>query len=191
VSGLVGIAVGLVLCFLGVGSLHLAVLGSGFALGWLLAELFDAGVTTTVLIGLGSAVVAWVVVTLIFRFGAFFVGAVAGGVIGARIFGLVATGNAKVLLAIVSVLATAGVCGLLTARYRGRFLMWVCALGGAGMVMAGLSRIAPDGLGFLRHPDTPLEGVLSVAAWLVVALLGRSSQLRLFPRALNVRADQG
>jgi hypothetical protein len=189
-SGAVGLVVGLVLCFLGVGSVHLAVLGSGFALGWLLSDLFDTSVGTTVLVGLGGAVLAWVVVTLVFRFGAFFVGSVAGGVIGAKIFTLVVTGNDKVLLAIVSVLATAGVCGLLTARYRGRFLMWVCALGGAGLAVTGLSRIAPDGLSFLRHPDTALEGVLSVGAWLVLALLGRSVQMRLFPRALKVGADR-
>jgi hypothetical protein len=189
-SGVVGLVVGLVLCFLGVGSVHLAVLGSGFALGWLLSDLFDASVGTTVLVGLGGAVLAWVVVTLVFRFGAFFVGSVAGGVIGAKIFTLVVTGNDKVLLAIVSVLATAGVCGLLTARYRGRFLMWVCALGGAGLAVTGLSRIAPDALSFLRHPDTALEGVLSVGAWLVLAFFGRSTQMRLFPRALKVGADR-
>jgi hypothetical protein len=74
------------LCFLGVGSLHLSVLGSGFALGWLIAGLCNANTATTVLVGLGCAVVAWVLVSLVFRFGAFFVGSVAGGVIGARVF---------------------------------------------------------------------------------------------------------
>jgi hypothetical protein len=39
-------------------------------------------------------------------------------------------------------------------------------------VTTGLSRIAPDALGFLRHPDTALEGVVSVAVWLALALLG-------------------
>ena len=189
-SGVVGLVIGLVLCFFGVGSLHLAVLGSGFALGYLLAELFDASTTTTVLVGLGSAIVAWVVVTLVVRFAAFFVGAVAGGVIGARIFGLVLTGDNKVLLTVVFVLAAGGLCGLLTARYRGRFLMWATALGGAGLAVSAVSRIAPDTLDFLRHPDTALEGVLSVGAWLVLALLGRSTQLKLFQKALHSPASE-
>jgi hypothetical protein len=190
VTGVVGLVVGLVLCFLGVGSLHLAVLGSGFALGWLIAELFDASTTTTVLVGLGVAVVAWVVVSLIFRFAAFFVGAVAGGVIGARLFELFVTGNNKVLLTVVFVLAIAGICGLLTARYRGRFLMWVTALGGAGLAMTGLSRVAPDTLDWLKHPDTALTGVVSFGIWIALALFGRSTQLRLFPRALKVQEDE-
>jgi uncharacterized membrane protein (DUF485 family) len=189
-SGVVGLAIGLVLCFFGVGSLHLAVLGSGFALGWLVADLFDASTTTTVLVGLSSAVLAWILVTLVVRFAAFFVGAVAGGVIGARIFGLVVTGDNKVLLTVVFVLVAAGICGLLAARYRGRFLMWATALGGAGLAITGLSRIAPDTLGFLHHPDTALEGVLSTGAWLVLALLGRSTQLRLFPKALHAGAGE-
>jgi hypothetical protein len=128
-SGVVGLAVGLLLCFFGVGSLHLAVLGSGFALGWLIAGLFNANTTTTVLVGLGCAVVAWVLVSLVFRFGAFFVGAVAGGVIGAWVFQLLVTGTNKALLTTVFVVAFAGVSGLLAARYRGRFLMWATALG--------------------------------------------------------------
>jgi hypothetical protein len=184
-SGVVGLVVGLLLCFFGVGSLHLAVLGSGFALGWLIAGLFNANTPTTVLVGLGCAVVAWVLVSLVFRFGAFFVGAVAGGVVGARVFQLLVTGTNKALLTTVFVLAFAGVSGLLAARYRGRFLMWATALGGAGLALAGLGRIAPDALDFLRHPDTALEGVLSFGAWLVLALLGRQTQLRLFPKAVR------
>jgi hypothetical protein len=184
-SGVVGLAVGLVLCFLGVGSLHLAVLGSGFALGWLIAGLFNANTTTTVLVGLGCAVIAWVLVSLVFRFGAFFVGAVAGGVIGARVFQLLVTGTNKALLTTVFVVAFAGVSGLLAARYRGRFLVWATALGGAGLALAGLGRIAPNALDFLRHPDTALEGVLSFGAWLALALLGRQTQLRLFPKAVR------
>jgi prolipoprotein diacylglyceryltransferase len=129
-------------------------------------------------------------VSLVFRFGAFFVGAVAGGVIGARIFSLIVTGTDKVLLTVVWVLVFAGLSGLLASRYRGRFLMWATALGGAGLALAGLGRIAPDALEFLRHPDTALEGVLSFGAWLALALVGRSTQLRLFPRTLRSGAGE-
>jgi hypothetical protein len=187
-SGVVGLAVGLLLCFFGVGSLHLAVLGSGFALGWLIASLFNANTPTTVLVGLGCAIIAWILVSLVFRFGAFFVGAVAGGVIGARVFALLVTGTNKVLLTTVFVVVFAGVSGLLASRYRGRFLMWATALGGAGLALAGLGQIAPNALEFLRHPDTALEGVLSFGAWLALALLGRTTQLRLFPRTLRSSA---
>ena len=188
-TGVVGLVVGLVLCFLGVGSLHLAVLGSGFALGWLVADLFDASTTTTVLVGLGSAILAWILVSLVFRFAAFFVGSVAGGVIGARIFQLIVTGENKVLLTVVWVLVFAALCGFLTSRYRGRFLMWATALGGAGLATTGLSRVAPSALDWLKHPETALEGVASVAIWLALALLGRRTQLRLFPRMLHARQD--
>jgi hypothetical protein len=185
VTGVVGIVVGLVLCFFGVGSLHLAVAGSGFALGWLIAGLFGANTPTTVLVGLGCAIAAWILVSLVFRFAAFFVGAVAGGVIGARIVALFATGSNKVLLTVIWVAVFAGLSGLLAMRYRGRFLMWATALGGAGLALAGLGRISPDHLEFLRHPNTALEGVLSFGAWIVLGLFGRTVQLRLFPKALH------
>ena len=184
-SGVVGVAVGLVLCFFGIGSLHLAVLGSGFALGWLIAGVFNANTTTTVLVGLGCAIAAWILVSLVFRFGALFVGAVAGAVIGARIFSLFVTGTNKTLLAIVWVVVFAGLSGLLAMRYRSRFLVWATALGGAGLALAGLGRISPDHLEFLRHPDTALEGVLSFGAWFLLALLGRTTQVRLFSKALR------
>lgn len=177
--------VGLVLCFFGVGSLHLAVVGSGFALGWLIAGLFNANTTTTVLVGLGCAIAAWILVSLVFRLSTFFVGAVAGGVIGARIFALFVTGSNKVLLTVIWVAVFAGLSGLLAMRYRGRFLMWATALGGAGLALAGLGQISPDHLEFLRHPDTALEGVLSFGAWFALAVLGRTTQLRLFSKTLR------
>jgi hypothetical protein len=189
-NGVAGLVVGLLLCFFGVGSLHLAVLGSGFALGWVLAVLFGADLGVTVLAGLAGAVIAWVTVTLIFRLGAFFVGAVAGGVIGARTYEFLHTGKADVLLAVVFVLAAAGLCGLLANRYRAGFLMWACALGGAGVALTGLSRMAPDTVGFLRHPETGWETVLAIMAWLALALVGRTIQRGLFPRALHSRAQQ-
>jgi hypothetical protein len=186
-SGVVGLVAGLVLCFLGVGILHVAVLASGFALGWILAQLFGANLATTLVTGLVSAVLAWITVTLVFRLAMFFVGAVAGGVIGARLYQLLHTGKADVLIAIICVLAVAGLCGLLANRYRERFLMWACALGGAGVALAGLSRIAPSTLGFLRHPDSAWATVLSIGAWLALALLGRAIQVRVFPKAVHAK----
>jgi hypothetical protein len=62
-SGWVILVVGIVLCFLGVGSIHVAVLASGFGLGWLLADVFHADVWTSLLIALGSAVIGWILVS--------------------------------------------------------------------------------------------------------------------------------
>jgi hypothetical protein len=53
-------------------------------------------------------------------------------------------------------------------------------------VSAGPERSRPStGLDFLRHPGTALEGVLSFGAWLALALVGRQTQLRLFPKAVR------
>ena len=64
-SGWVVLVVGAVLCFLGVGSVHLAVLASGFGVGWLLGDLFGA---TALIVAACTAVIAWVLVTLVFKF---------------------------------------------------------------------------------------------------------------------------
>jgi len=64
-SGWVVLVVGAVLCFLGGGSVHLAVLASGFAVGWLLGDLFGA---TALIVAACTAVIAWVLVTPVFKF---------------------------------------------------------------------------------------------------------------------------
>jgi hypothetical protein len=70
------LAVGLVLCFLGFRSLHLAVGASGFALGWLLAEGPGAAPGIAALVGLAAALGVRVVVMLVLRAALFFVGAI-------------------------------------------------------------------------------------------------------------------
>ena len=50
-SGWVVLAVGVVLCFFGVGSLHVALLASGFGVGWLLADVFNASTGVALLVG--------------------------------------------------------------------------------------------------------------------------------------------
>ena len=87
-SGLGALVVGLVLCFVGVKWLPLAVLASGFALGWLITEPFNASLGVAFVIALAAAVAAWVLATFVFRAALFFVGLIAGGVIGAKLFGL-------------------------------------------------------------------------------------------------------
>jgi hypothetical protein len=68
-SGLGVSAVGLVLCFLGVRSLRVAVLASGFALGWLLAESFGAVFVTALIVAGAAAITAWLLATFVFGSG--------------------------------------------------------------------------------------------------------------------------
>jgi hypothetical protein len=164
---------------------HLAVLASGFALGWLLAEGLGASLAVTAVVALCAAVVAWVLANLVFRAALFVVGAIAGGVVGAKLFGLLEGGDGSVLLGILFVLAVAVLAGLVTQRYKGVALAAVCALGGAGLALSGVARIFPSTLGFLRAPDTAAESVIDAAAWLALAAVGWSVQRRWTRRAVG------
>jgi hypothetical protein len=65
-SGWVVLVVGAVLCFLGVGSVHLAGPGVGFSVSaGVLGDLFGA---TALIVAACTAVIAWVLVTLVFKF---------------------------------------------------------------------------------------------------------------------------
>jgi hypothetical protein len=178
-SGFGVLAVGLVLCFLGVGSLHLAVAMSGFALGWLLSEPLGASGLTAFLIAVAAAVAAWVLAVLVFRTALFFVGAMCGGVIGAKLFGLLEQDSGNVVLAMLFVLASAFVVGIAVQRFRRRMLSLACALGGAGLALSGLARIFPEALGFLRYPQLPWHTVVTGAGWLALAGAGWAVQQRM------------
>jgi hypothetical protein len=67
VSGIGVLVVGLILCFVGVKSLPIAVLASGFALGWLITEPFNPSLGVAFVVALAAAVVAWLVATFVFR----------------------------------------------------------------------------------------------------------------------------
>lgn len=178
-SGLGVFAIGLVLCLLGARSLHVAVLASGFALGWLLAEGFGAGPGISVVVAVAVAIVAWLVATFVFHAAEFLVGAVAGAVVGAKLFSLLEQGHGSVVLAVLFVLAVAFIAGLATQRYHSVVLAAACALGGAGLALSGLARAFPDALGLLRFPSTPGQAVISGAAWLALAVAGWVVQVRL------------
>ncbi|MGY1632960.1 hypothetical protein ACI784_14760 [Geodermatophilus sp. SYSU D01186] len=179
----VGVAVvGLLLCFAGLLSIHLAVLSSGFALGWLLAEAFGASPGVAAVVALCTAVVAWVLATVVFRAALFFTGAIAGAVIGAKLFGLLEEDDGNVVLAVLFTGAVAVLTGLATQRYREAAVIWACAFGGAALALSGVARIWPDTLGFLRTPDTATEAVVSGAAWLVLSAFGWSVQRRMASR---------
>lgn len=188
-SGVVVLLVGAVLCFLGVGSVHWAILASGFGAGWLLADLFSASVALTFLVAAASAVIAWVLATLVFKVASFVVGLVAGALVGARVFAAVGGRGNTVLLAAVVVIAVALVTGLLADRYRERALLWATALGGAGLVLSGAGLLWSGGLGFLRDPGAGWQQVLSTVIWIALAVFGWMTQRRLFPHKLHRREE--
>jgi uncharacterized membrane protein (DUF485 family) len=71
----VGLAVvGLLLCFVGLRSIHLALLACGFALGWLVAEGLGASVAIAAIVAACAAVVGWVLARVVFRAALFVVG---------------------------------------------------------------------------------------------------------------------
>jgi len=179
VTGVGLLVVGLLLCFVGLRSLHLAVLASGFALGWLVAEGLGSSVAVATVVAVCAAVVGWVLATLVFRAGLFVVGGIAGGVIGAKLFGLLDGDDGNVLLAVIFVVAVAVLTGLAAQRFHETAAIGACAFGGAGLALSGLARIWPDALDFLRTPDTTAESVISAAVWLVLGAAGWSVQRRL------------
>jgi len=185
-SGWVVFAVGLVLCFLGVGSVHLAVLASAFGLGWLLADLFDATAGTALIIAAGTAVICWALITLVFKFARFFIGVIAGALIGARLYAIFSPGDTSVVLAVVVVVATAVVFGFLADRYKGRVILWATSIGGAGLIMSSLGYIFPDALGFFHDPQAGVQQVTSTLIWIALSAAGWFTQRRLFPKALNL-----
>ncbi|GEL21093.1 hypothetical protein PSU4_00470 [Pseudonocardia sulfidoxydans NBRC 16205] len=178
-TGLGVLVVGLLLCFAGARSLNLAVLASGFAVGWLLTEPFDATVLTALVVAAAAAVGAWALAHLVFRVALFFVGGLAGAVIGAKVFGLLQPDGGSVLLAVLFVAATAFIGGLVTQRFRQTALAVVCALGGAGLVLSGLARAFPDALGFLRTPVSAWQSAIAAVAWIGLAVVGWLTQRRL------------
>jgi hypothetical protein len=184
----VGVAlVGLLLCFAGLRSIHLALLASGFALGWLLAESLGGSLPVTAVVALCAAVVAWVVATFVFRAALLVVGAIAGGVIGAKLFGLLEGDEGNAVLAILFVLAVAVLVGLATQRFHEPVLALACAFGGASLALSGLARAFPDQLGFLRIPDTTAEAVIDAAAWVLLGAAGWSVQRRWARRTVESR----
>ncbi len=178
VSGLGIVAVGLVLCFFGARSIHIAVLASGFALGWLLGDAFSATPLASLVFGVVAALAAWALARLIFGLALFIVGALAGAVVGAKLFAFLQQGEGSVILAVLFVAATGFIAGVATRRFRGTVLAAACALGGAGLVLSGLARAFPQVLGFLRTPHTPGMAALGALAWVVLAVLGWAVQRR-------------
>ena len=178
-SGIGVLIVGLVLCFVGIKSLTIAVLAAGFGLGWLVIEPFNPSLGVTFIVALATAVLAWVLATFVFRSALFFVGLIAGGVIGAKLFGLLQGNDHTVVLAVIFTAAVAFIGGIATQRFHATILIWVCAFGGAGLTLSGVARMFPEALGFLRTPASPVQATLAAVAWVGLAIAGWLVQRRL------------
>lgn len=184
-TGWAAVVIGLALCFAGIASMHLAVLLSGFGLGWLLADAFGASAGTAVIIAAAAALIAWVLVTLIFRTTLFFVGAIVGSVIGAKLYGILQGSSSSVVVAVVFVGAVAFICGWIANRWHARVVLWLTAIGGAALALTGLGRVFQEQLHALSTPQTATETSISVVAWALLALAGWWSQRQISARALD------
>lgn len=170
--GLPVLAVGALLCYAGARSVHIALLASGFALGWLITESFNASFLTDLVVGLAVAAATWVLAHLIFKVALFCIGGMAGAVIGAKIFGLLQPGERSVLLVVLFVAAAAFIGGLVTQRFQRAALVALCALSGAALVLSGLARTFPHALGFFLDPVQVWQAVVDGLAWLTLAVSG-------------------
>ncbi len=178
------VLVGLLLALAGIWSIRLVLVSSGAGASWLLADAFGAGTATGLALAAAGGVLAFVTGLLAARVVFFVVGLVVGAVIGARLFAILDTGEASVLLAAVFVPAVAVVGGVVIGRWRERVVGWATALGGSALVLAGLGRLDADTPDVLSDPRGYGEQGLAVVAWAALAVLGRLVQQRgIRPRA--------
>lgn len=177
-SAVAAILVGLVLCLAGSLSVRLAVLAAGFGVAWTLTVALDAETGTALLIGLGGAVLAFVVTLLAARFLFFVGGLCVGAAIGAKLFVLVQGGGADLLLLVVVVPAVALLSALLARRFERPFLRWATAFGGAALVLSGVGHLWADAAGDLWRPQDTAGVVLVLVLWGVLAVVGYGVQRR-------------
>ena len=168
---------GLVLCFAGVVSTHLAILLSGFGVSWLVSDALGAATPVSLVIGAAGALVAWAVVTLILRAALFVVGALAGGVVGARLYTLLQGDSRSVVVALVFVLAVAVLCGWLATRWRQTVLLLTTAFAGAGLLLGAVGRV-DEATSWLRRPESVAQTVVAALVWVAVAGAGVWTQSR-------------
>ncbi|MCY4728180.1 hypothetical protein NYO98_18015 [Nocardioides sp. STR2] len=177
-EALVLVLVGVLLAVGGIWSIRLVLVCAGAGAAWLVADAFGAGLGTAALIAGASGLLALLVGVLAARVLFFVVGLVVGAVVGARLFTILDTGDASVLLAVVFVPAVAVVGGVALERWRERLVGWVTAIGGSALVLAGLGRVDSD-VRVVSDPAGYGEQAISVAAWVGLAVLARIVQKRL------------
>ncbi|WP_197021618.1 DUF4203 domain-containing protein [Cellulomonas sp. HZM] len=184
-SGVVVLLIGLLLCFWGIGSVNLALLASGFAVGYLVGDALGATGWDLFWIALGTGIVAWLVVSLVFRFATFVIGLVTGAVIGSKIWSALGNDATSVLLGIVLVLVVAYAAATLAEKYHRRALLWFTALGGASLTMSGIATVWPS-LGLLAHPDDGWQQLVMTVVWLALSGAGWWVQRQIFRKRLGL-----
>jgi hypothetical protein len=172
------VLVGLVLALVGLWSVRLILVAAGAGAAWLLADAFGAGAGTALLIAAGGGILAFVMGLLAARILFFVVGVIVGAVVGARLFAILDTGDASILLAVVFVPAMAVVGGVVVEKWRERFIGWATAIAGSALVLAGLGRMGPDSLEVVGDPQGYGEQTFVLVAWVALAVLGRMVQRR-------------
>jgi hypothetical protein len=168
----------LLLAVAGIWSVRLVLVSAGAGAAWLLADAFGAGAATGLLIAAAGGVLAFVTGLLAARAVFFVVGLMVGAVIGARLFAILDTGDASVLLAVVFVPAVAVVGGVALGRWRERLVGWATAIGGSALVLAGFGQLDADLPGFLGEPEAYGQQAGAVVVWIALAVLGRVAQRR-------------
>ena len=173
-SGLTMIVIGLVLGLAGGWSIRTVLMIVGFGAGWLLANAFDANLLVTLVVALGGALFAWLVVRLAATLVFFVVGA-SWLLVGARLFRLLEGGDGNLLLAVVFIPAVALAGGWLAEKTRDGFVAWGTSIAGAALVLAGLG-VLVSGLAWLRDPSQAWEAVVGAVVWVALSVFFRLTQ---------------
>jgi hypothetical protein len=177
-TGLILLAVGLILCFFGVRSLRLSGFLVGFALAALLADVLGADPLITLVIGVAGGIAGFVLLILVFRFSLWLIGGLVGGVIGVRAYQHFFLGEGNALVLVLFLFAVGLICGFLADHFREPVLAVLTAAGGASVTLTGLGHLWPTVLGFLGQPVTPGQSVIAAAAWILLAVIGWIIQRR-------------
>jgi hypothetical protein len=171
-SGVLGLAVGLVLCFFGVRSLRLTGFLVGFALAAGLAAVLGADPLIVLIVGIAGGIAGFVLFILAFRFGLWLIGGLVGAVIGVRVYQHFFLGHGNALVLVLFLFAVGLICGFLTDHYRQRVLAILTAAAGASAILNGLGQVWPPVLGFLQQPTTPGQSFVATGVWVVLTVAG-------------------
>lgn len=181
-GGVVGLVVGLVLCFFGVRSLRLTGFLVGFTLAAALADVVGANPLVALIVGVAGGVGGFLLVSLVFRASLWLLGGLTGGTIAVTLYRHLFPGEGTALAVVVFMVAAGLICGFLTDHYRRPVLAVVTAIGGAGAALGAVGAIWPASTDFLRVPATTAQSAIGGAAWALLAAAGWLVQHRWLTR---------
>ncbi|GAA1880985.1 hypothetical protein GCM10009836_72830 [Pseudonocardia ailaonensis] len=169
---------GLLLCFVGGRALRAAAFCAGLGVGSSLAGLLGAGLPVRLLTGALSGLCALLLTALVVGTALFVVGALAGGAVALAVLRTVRpeAWGWGVTVAVVALVAL--VCAIGVLRFRRPLVQVLTALGGASLVLLGVTLLGPAGIAFLNDPGTAAESIAATAALLALAVGGWLVQRR-------------